>query len=367
MKVALVLTHLNAGGITTYALTLASALKSKGCSVLLASGGGQFSENAGLEHHNIGIRTKSEIGPKVFWGALKLSLLIREHKINLLHAQTRVAAVTSFLASRMTGVPFMTTAHGFFRPHWGRRIFPCWGETVIAISSQVFEHLRRDFKVNESRIRLIYNGTDYSRFDKPVSRDEKELWLKKNQLRSDIPTIGIVARLSPVKGHRYLLLALKDLKVELAYQCVIVGDGPCRDEVLSDIEKYNLKNEIRWIPWVDDPSEILGFFDIFVLPSLQEGLSLSILEAQAAGVPVVASNVGGISEVVIDHQTGLLVPPKDSQRLKEALKELMLDLGHAREMGRAGREHVKVQFGLDRMSGEVLSLYGDVLKRKNRG
>lgn len=363
MKVLFVTTHLNAGGITSYTLSLANALIKRGWRPILASGGGQFENTGDLTHFNIGIRTKCEIGPKVVRGALRLRRLIQDQQIDLVHAQTRVAAVTTSLATRGTQVPFLTTAHGFFRPHYGRRLFPCWGSAVIAISSQVLEHLKRDFRVDPSKIHLVHNGTDLTRFEVDIAPGERARRIAELGFDGRSPLIGIVARLSPVKGHHFLLQALSELRHELRVQCLVVGDGPTRDSFLKETQALGLNGSVRWIRWIQDSADILPLLDIFVLPSLQEGLSLSILEAQAAGVPVVASNVGGISEVVMDGKTGILVPPQDPQALKQALKHLFEHPALARQMGRAGSEHVREAFSLDRMADQVVQVYDTVLGR----
>ncbi|MBI1870453.1 MAG: glycosyltransferase family 4 protein [Chlamydiae bacterium] len=361
IKVLLVASHLDAGGITSYLLTLAKALKEKGVDPFIASGGGQFERSTDLAHFNIGIHTKSELSLHVLKGAWRMKKIIQEEGIQLIHAQTRVAAVTSFIASHLCGIPFLTTAHGFYRPHRGRKIFPCWGDAVIAISSHVRDHLEKDFKVSHEKIHLIYNGTDLSKLNHLPLEEEKMEFRRQYHLDKDIPTIGIIARLSPVKGHRFLLEALHALSKVRKLQCLVVGDGPSRKEFLDDLTRFNLKNIVRWIPWTDHSWEVLSLLDVFVLPSLQEGLSLSILEAQAAGVPVVASNVGGISEVVVDGKTGILVPPQDSQALERTLNKMLEDPALARHMGSQGREHVSQKFNLDRMTDKVIALYEKVL------
>lgn len=363
MRVLLATSHLNAGGITSYTLSLAKALEERGCSIILASGGGQFDKTVTHPHFNIGIHTKCEVGPRVLKGVFKMTKIIQDERIDLVHAQTRVSAVTSSMACQWTRIPYLTTAHGFYSPHLGRRLFPSWGRAVIAISSQVLEHLKRDFRVDPQKIHLIYNGTDFARYRKTLSQNQRLEKLREFKLRDDRPLIGIVARLSPVKGHHFLLQAVHDLYKEQPLQCLVVGDGPSRSAFLSEVNRLNLDDVIRWIPWIADPSEILGLLDIFVLPSLQEGLSLSILEAQAAGVPVVASNVGGISEAVIDGKTGILVPPQDSLALKEALGRILKDHSLARQMGLAASEHIKNRFNLSRMADQVIEVYEKVLKK----
>ncbi len=366
MKILLITSHLNAGGITSYTLSLATALKERGCEVFLASGGGTFEEGLDLPHINIGIHTKNEIGFKTFSGAFKLKKFIQEKKIDLIHAQTRVAAVTSFFATRGTRIPFITTAHGFFRPHLGRRFFPCWGDRTIAISSHVLAHLKKDFHLPSSRIHLIYNGTDLSRYEKHISETRKQELIQKWNLDSTAPLIGIIARLSPVKGHHYLLTAIAELKKEFKnLQCLVVGDGPSQQQFLEEKKKLELNGALRWIPWLNDPVEALSLLNIFVLPSLQEGLSLSILEAQAMGIPVVASDVGGISEVVVHEKTGFLVPPKDSIALKNAIKTLLLNPSLAQEMGQAGKKRIQSHFSLSKMADQVVEVYQSACTSKS--
>ncbi len=349
---------MNAGGITSYTISLATALKERGCEVFLASGGGTFEKGLALSHVNIGIHTKNEIGLKTFLGAFKLKKFIQEKGIDLIHAQTRVAAVTSFLATRGSRIPIVTTAHGFYRPHLGRRLFPCWGDNTIAISSHVLAHLKKDFHLPSSKIHLIYNGTDLSRYEKPLSETRKKELLQQWNLNFNTPLIGIIARLSPVKGHHYLLPAIAELKKEFPrLQCLVVGDGPSQQEFLEEKKKLGLNGTLRWLPWLNDPVEALGLLNIFVLPSLQEGLSLSILEAQAMGIPVVASDVGGISEVVVHEKTGLLVPPKDSIALKNALQTLLLNPSLAQEMGQAGKKRIQFHFSLSKMADQVVEVY----------
>ena len=136
MNILFLTTHFNTGGITSYILTLGEALVKSGHKVWVASSGGNCVprlESAGIRHVRINIRTKSEVSFKLWLSYGPLDRLIRKEGINIIHAQTRVTQVLGFFLSRARGVAMITTCHGFFRPRWFRKLFPCWGVAVIAI------------------------------------------------------------------------------------------------------------------------------------------------------------------------------------------------------------------------------------------
>ena len=167
MNILFLTTHANTGGITSYILTLGEASVKSGHKVWVVSSGGDCVprlEAAGIKHVQVNIRTKSEVHPKLWFSLWPLNRLIREEGIHIIHAQTRVTQVLGVWVSRLTGVKMVTTCHGFFRPRWFRKIFPCWGAAVIAISKPVAQHLSVDFGVPPNKIHLIANGIDLDRF-----------------------------------------------------------------------------------------------------------------------------------------------------------------------------------------------------------
>jgi glycosyltransferase involved in cell wall biosynthesis len=169
-------------------------------------------------------------------------------------------------------------------------------------------------------------------------------------LRSDRPLVGNVARLAPQKDHRTLVEAAR-LVPEADF--VIVGDGELRGE-LEGAAGPN----VRLLGERGDVPELLASFDVFAFPSLFEGLCLAVIEAQAAGVPVVATPVGGIRETVVDGETGLLVPPRDPGALAAAIRRLLDDRPAAEAMAAEGKRRVHERFSVERMVAETLRLYG---------
>ena len=154
MKILLLTTHLNTGGITSYLLTLSRQLVARGHRVWLASAGGRLAPvfaASGVECLTVNIRTKSELDPRIYLAVRQLIPVIRANGIEVVHAQTRITQVMGWWLQRLAGTGACSTCHGFFTPRWSRRVFPCWGQRVIAISPAVGEHLRRDLGVPAER------------------------------------------------------------------------------------------------------------------------------------------------------------------------------------------------------------------------
>ena len=350
------------GGIASYVVSLARGLSGKGHEVFVASGGGDYVEKLteeGIVHIPIPIRTKSELSPRVLISAFSLLELVKRESIDIIHAHTRVTQVASSLVSKMSKVPYVTTCHGFFKKRLGRRLFGGWGSRTIAISEAVREHLVNDFRVQKGEIDLIYNGIELAKF-KNYSENEKKDIRKGLDLKEG-PVIGTISRLSPVKGHKYLIEAMKEVigKVPDA-QLLIVGDGSIKEDLISLSKALGIDKNTSFVESLFDTAPPLSIMDIFVLPSLQEGLGLSTIEALAMEKAVIASDVGGVYTVVKDNLTGLLVPSRNSGALAGAIKTLLNDEGLRLKLGREGRKLVEEKFSIGSMVEKVEQVYKKV-------
>ena len=363
MNVLFLTTHLNTGGITSYLFTLSRQLKDLGAAVTIASSGGDrqgdFSA-LGIRLVPLNIRIKSELDPRLYAAVFKLRKIIRQESIDIIHAQTRVTQVMGALLSHTAPAAYCSTCHGFFKPRWSRKIFPCWGKAVIAISPAVREHLRRDLLVPEDRIALIRNGLNLEEF--PLrSREEKHASRREWRL-PDGPLLGIVARLSDVKGHSVLIDAMPAVLARFpAVRLLIVGEGKTAAGLKKQVETLGLEPQVIFMPVVNRTADILPLLDIFVLPSLQEGLGLSAMEAQAAGLPVIASRVGGLPSLIEDGRTGRLVEPRDSAQLAGAIIDLLEHPQDALAMGQRARAFIEREYSALRMARETLKMYNQIL------
>jgi len=365
MKILLLTTHLNIGGIGTYTVGLAKALKLNGNDVFVASSGGVLVPAlaaAGVSHIKINMLTKSELSPKVFRAIFEISKILRRLDIDIIHAQTRVTQVVGFFASGLSRARLVTTCHGFFTRNAGRRLLPAWGERVIAISEAVQEHLIKDFQVNKNKVSLIYNGIDVKKFLRDFSEDEKGELKDRFGIKKDYSVIGTVARFTPDKGHDVLLYALYEiLKEKPNVQLVFVGEGKEQHKIIDLTQRLNLSENVIFVKSQINTAHILSVIDVFMFtPARKEGMGLVLLEALASGKPVVVTNVGGISSVVKDGVNGFVVEPSRPKLLVGPTLRLLKDKALYQKISQAGREIVIEKFSINGMADRVHALYKEI-------
>jgi len=351
MNILYIANHLNIGGITSYLLSLSIGMKQRGHNVYIASSNGtllsRFIEE-GIIYIPIPIRTKQEVSPKILLSMFKLSKMIDKNNIDIVHSNSRTTQVLGCLLNEFKGVPHISTCHGFFKKRFFRKIFPCWGLKVIAISNSVKEHLIKDFKVDEKNIVVIHNGIDINKFQIPNSKFQMKI--KKSLGLDEGPVVGIVARLSDVKGHIYLIEAMKIVLESIPNaRLLIVGDGSMKEELINHIKGLGIKENVFFMLEVYDTKDVLSAMDLFVMPSLKEGLGLALMEAMACGLAVIGSDVGGIKSLIQDRHNGLLVRPKDTEQLSQGILELLKDEGKRKYLGQNAKNFICQKFSLEKM------------------
>jgi glycosyltransferase involved in cell wall biosynthesis len=359
VKVLHITTHMNIGGIANYILTLGRELEKRRVEVTVVSSGGDLEadlRNGGIRHRHLDIRTKFEFHPKVFAAAFGLAGIIKEEDIDIVHAHTRVSQVAACLSSTITRVPYITTCHGYFRKR-ARGIFDTWGAKVIAISDAVKTHLENDLGVEGSRIEVIYNGVDTGRYSTVYS--SRELGeIKRSLGLGEGPVIGTIGRLSPVKGHDILIRAMKAVTAEWPdVQCLIVGSGGEEAKLKALARSLFGEKTIRFAGPDLGTHRFLSVMDVFVFPSLKEGLGIALLEALAAGRACVASNIGGIGDIIKDGSNGILVPVGDTKSMAKAVVRLLSDKALRDRMGEDGKALVNKNFSIGSMADKVAALY----------
>lgn len=298
------------------------------------------------------------------YSIVRLIAIIEKERIDLVHTNVSVVVSASIAA-------FLTK-----RPHvWHiREIFPTSGvitkslmrfidkfsDKIICISMAVKEQL----KFSEKAV-VIYDGIDTKEIKKNVDRNK--LREEFNINKSDF-IIGTIGRINLIKGQKYLIKSMAEIsKTRKDVKLFIVGDV-YRNNVKFKLELVKAVNELGIRQYVfftgfrDDIYDVLSSFNIFVLASsLPEGLGKVIIEAMMMGKPVVATMSGGPSEVVIDGETGFLVPPKDPEKMAEAISKLLNNEGLRKRFGRAGRKRVKKLFSIETKVEKIVNIYGQVL------
>jgi glycosyltransferase involved in cell wall biosynthesis len=223
---------------------------------------------------------------------------------------------------------------------------------VVAISETIADVLRTA-GVDSKKIRRIASGIDPEKFAAIGARAGDP---------EGITVVGCLASLERRKGHQYLLEAAALLKSQgLKIHCQVAGDGPLRAELEAEASRLGIADEVRFLGFITDTAQFLAGVDMLAMPSLYEGLGVAALEAMAAGKPVVAAKVGGLSESIVDGITGFLVPPQDSDALAAAIARLIRSASLGASMGRQGRERVRQIFSLQAMARENESYYRELL------
>jgi len=369
MKILFLANHLDVGGISSYLLTLSSGLLRRGHNVYLACAGGsqvsRFISSGKAFFVPVATRTKAEFNPLRLLGNLYILIrYIRQKDIELIHSNTRVTQVLGELLSRVSGIPHVSTCHGFFRRSVLRTIFPCWGRRTIAISRQVAEHLVQDLGVSERRVRIVHNGIDLLRFSGSSAASRKAF--RRLLGLEEAPLVGIIARLSDVKGHLYLIQAMQAVRRRFDdARLLIVGEGKMERVLREKTGELGLEESVIFMPKVPDTAEALAAMDVFVLPSLQEGLGLSLMEAMASGLAVVGSSVGGIRDLLRHGENGLLVGPGDVEALAASIQELLSDAHKRLSLGNAARVFMQENFSQERMCLETERIYLECLREKD--
>jgi len=363
MKIVQILPRLSSGGVETGVIDLSLRLVKLGHNAVVISNGGELVnqlEANGIKHYTLPVHSKNPFTVLRMVPAVKK--ILGEEKADLLHARSRVPAIIGYYAARSAGVTFVTSCHGYYsnRSFSFSRVMG-WGKLVIAISQVIAKHMMDDFRVPLRRIRLIYRGVDIEKFKyRQIDESAKGEY-----------TIGIIGRLSPIKGHRYFLRAVsKVIKSVPRVKVLIVGDAPpekerYKQELESLVNRLGLSRHVEFLGRRSDIPEILAKLDVLVMATtVPEGFGRVIIEAFASGVPVVATSVGGITEIIRDGENGLLVLPEDPQSMAEAVVRVLKDRKLAKEIAGRARKDAEEKFNLDRMITETVRVYEEALEVK---
>lgn len=291
----------------------------------------------------------------------RLSRWMREERIDIVHTHLFLGGLIGRVAALLARVPAVIhTEHNTY--YWKRfyhvgidRILAKFTEKIIAVSQAVQDFTLKQEGISPDKFTVIYNGIDYERFDIGIGKDRIREEFK---IPLGAPLVGSIGRLVPQKGFKNLLLAAAKVLEEIPEtKFLIVGDGPERRNLEVEACRLGISEDIIFTGFRRDIPQILSTVDLFVLASLWEGMGLVLLEAMAAGRPVVATAVGPIPEIIEDKITGVLTPPSDPDSLALAIISLLKDRGRTDRMGEIGRSRVRERFGIKRMAEKIEGLY----------
>jgi L-malate glycosyltransferase len=302
----------------------------------------------------------------------KLNRIFKRLEPHLVHAYLATSNVLGAVVGKLTRVPVIISSHrdlGGFDGKWITRVnhwTDRWLIDRVTVNSRaVREAVAKRSGLTTESMAVLYNGIDIEKIDRANRRAAKRQEL---ELHPEDLVMAVVANFHPAKGHRYLLEAFNHLARRFPNAKLLLC-GYCNDRSLLNALRHlvveaGTEKQVRFMDSRPDIPEIMHAIDILVAPSLSEGFSNSILEAMAAGKPVVASRIGGNCEQVIDGVNGYLVPPADGTALEHALEKLLLSPAHLQQMGDAARTRVREQFSVKKMVEAHEQFYIDLLQKK---
>jgi glycosyltransferase involved in cell wall biosynthesis len=307
-----------------------------------------------------------------FIALVKIYRLIRRGKPHIVHTHTATAGLLGRLAARLAGVPvILHTFHGHvLRGYFGpiqSKVLVCMERSLARLSDRIVtvsEGQRRELAeygiAPLEKISVVPLGFELE--DLLACESHRGELRRELGMADDNKLVGIVARLVPIKNHRLFLQAAKAVAETMPQaRFLVVGDGELREELEAYAHDLGLDGKAIFTGWRRDLPRLYADLDVVALTSINEGTPVSLIEGMAAAVPVVATAVGGVPDVVVDGETGYLVQEEDVQGMAEAIIELLKNPEKARKMGSAGREAVYPRFTAQTLLANIKELYGELL------
>lgn len=357
---------------------MAEAISRAGGLALVASAGGRLEpdlEAAGGKLIKLPVHTKNPF--TALANAVRLWRIARKQGVSIIHARSRAPAWSALIAARLAGVPLVTTFHGIYNARsLPKRVYNsimARGDAVIANSHYTSEHILEHYDVERDRIIVIPRGVDLDVFDRARVKDEDIVAMRADwKLAADDARCVIIApaRLTRWKGQLVLIEALKLIEARRpgSMKAILAGDPQSRlgyvQEINAAIDAAGLREAVAIVGHLGQMPVAFAASDIAVFPVIEpEAFGRGAIEAQAMGVPVIASNLGGYTETVVEGETGFLAPPGAVQALAGAM-ERMIDLSREQraEMGVRGRERVHALYSKAALQTATLAVYQRLLR-----
>jgi glycosyltransferase involved in cell wall biosynthesis len=356
--------ELGFGGGESQVLGLTLALADGGHRAeLICDPEGQLQERAtaaGIKCHPLHIRNAIDIT-----AGIKMRVILNRERFDVVHFHTsRAHSMAPF--ARGFGRSLVVTRRMDYRPN---RVFAPYlynraVDGVIAISSGVADSLVAA-GVNRDRITIAHSGVDCERF-RPPTREERADARSELEIADSEFLVSAIGALEARKGQLHLIQAVGALASKQNFanvRCVIAGQGLIGDTLKREIWLVRCVERIKLIGRIEDPRKLLWASDVFAMPSLKEGLGVAALEAMASGLPVIASDVGGLREAVVHERTGIIVPPANPAAIASAIARLAESSELRAQMGAAGRARAVENYSMKEMAAQTLALYRECVRR----
>lgn len=299
--------------------------------------------------------------PLVIW---RIVSVIREYSIDILHTHGYKSDILGFISAKISGIPIISTPHGWSKEKdiklkmYERlsRFFLRYFDNVVPLSRELYDGLIKD-GVRKEKVRLIRNGFDVSELDDAIIKKREKAGKQSPRYK----TIGYIGQLITRKNVDILIKAINLIKDKHMCRLLIIGDGPERNKLEDLCSKLGIKDMVTFTGFRDDRLDLLLSLDIFVLPSKLEGIPRSLMEAMAAEVPVIGSDIPGTRDLIGANEYGLVVPPDDSEKLAEKMAYMLRNYDMSKKLAKKAREMVISRHSAERMAEEYCSLYFELI------
>lgn len=337
----------------------------------------RFSE---LQKKGISLKTIKLKGSSDLVGMMRLYRLIKRRNFHIVHIhQAKFGGTIGRIAARLAIFPKIVVEEAGLAPahywmsNWLHRfmhlhvVHPIWNafflDRLIAVSNAVATSVIARENIGRHRICVIHNGIDVTKFN--GSHQSSQGRRRMLSIPEESFLVAFVGRFGPEKGISFLLKGFSEaVKHVKNLHLILVGDGPLKEQLHHEISSQNLLRSVTMIGWSDDIPSVLNTVDLLVLPSLNEAFGLVLLEAMAASVPVVGTNVGGIPEIIHHGRTGLLVPPESSEAIAASIVYVHNNKEAVHRMVEQARHMVNDKFTSKVMTRRVENLYLELLNRR---
>lgn len=386
-KVLRIVNRFNLGG-PTYNVAYLTKHLSKDFQTILVGGDKEESESSSMHILNdIGVRPiiipemKRSIGNNDVVAYYKLKSIIKRFKPDIVHTHASKAGVLGRLAAHNCGVPaIFHTFHGHvFHSYFNKpkteffkmveRKMASYSSKIITISNIQKHEIGNIHQIcDPNKIEVVPLGFDLSRFHH--NQDEKRTEFRaKYNLDDDEIAIGIIGRLTAIKNHKLFIHAIQHMNAQAKVRAFIIGDGELKQELMDFCKSINVeftteaheKKPITFTSWIKNVDVAYAGLDVVALTSLNEGTPVTLIEAQAAGKPIVSTNVGGIEDVIIPNETALLSPTNNVELLSENFSKIVASPELRNQLAQKGWEHVHQKFNYMRMVNDIENIYRKTL------
>ncbi len=359
LKILHLTLHLNIGGREKLIVGLNNRLNQLGyfSAIACLKHSGELSTQLLKKTEVKEFKKRDAVDLSIVWGLIKY---IKFRKFDIIHCHNPGTLLYGYLAGKLSGNKIViNTEHGFVteKTLLGKlkdKLLYNLVDGITVVSKKLKKDLGNQYKINSNKIKVVSNGIETSIVKENKDRSRKRLGL----YNKGYYYIGIVARLTKVKNHLMLLKAIKAINNEnITIRLLIVGSGEEKINLEEFVKKNTLSKNVIFMGDRNDIPTILNAIDLFVLSSKSEGLSMAILEAMSAGLPVIATDVGGNNELIKNEENGILVPSNDSDSMADAIRRVIRNKNLAKKFGTNGKEKFNLTFTIEIMTEKFLDLY----------